>query len=459
MASEEVKMKWNSLPALFGLLLVVSCGKKSSETYSAPRTNDQVGIIASCTDREQALKIAEESGTQFRVISEKQKLIEFIGLSEEELREKLPRAKFKANKIYEVKLIEESHAFSAHSMNNDEYFGAHTPNYRNQNSGRYFPHLDQIQALDAPAFLGEGVTIAVVDTGVYYNHPHLSPNIKTNNADKHGQNGNYYDDDNNGYTDDYVGWDFYNGDAYPLDDNGHGTHVAGLAASTYMGVAPKAKILPVKVLSADGRGDLGTITAGILYAVNMKVDIINLSLGGPGTSVITREIQELINSVKVARMNNVLVVSAAGNGGSDGIGDCNDSNPVYPANIQEDNMLTVASVNANNVLTSYSNYGGQTVHVAAPGGDRITGDLYSTAIAFCNGPCSSSNTPYVGMSGTSMATPVTAGLAAVIKSANGSLNPKEIKNLIMQTGLKYDSLQGNIASGKVINVLGALSGI
>jgi subtilisin family serine protease len=453
-------MKWNSLPVLIGLLLLnTACGNRKTERNSAPTTNDQAGIIASCTDKSTAQKIAKETGTQFRVINEKQKLMEFIGLSEQELKQRLPRAKFKANKIYEVKLIESSAHFQAQNIGNEEFYGAHIPQYRNANSGRYFPHLNQINALNSNQFLGEGMTIAVIDTGVYYNHPHLSPNIKLNQADMHGANGNSIDDDGNGYINDYAGWDFYNGDAFPIDDNGHGTHVAGLAASTYMGVAPKANILPVKVLSADGRGDLGTITAGILYAVEMKADIVNLSLGGPGATVISQEIQELINSVKVAKMNNVLVVSAAGNGGNDGVGDCNDSNPIYPANIQEDNMLTVASVDSNNELTSYSNYGGFTVHVAAPGGDLITGNLYSTALPFCNGPCDQSNTPYVGMSGTSMATPVTAGLAAVVKGAYQLNSAKQIKDIIMNSGVKEDSLVGNISSGSVVNVQGALSNI
>lgn len=450
---KEVKMKRNSLPVLIGLLLLItSCGKKAFQTNSAPKTTDQVGIIASCTDKSQALKIAHETGTMIRVINEKRKLIEFIGLSEQELKKRLPQAKFRSNKIYDVKLIESSSNFQAQSIGNDEYYGAHTPEYRNSLSARYFPHLSQINALDNKGFDGEGVTIAVVDTGVYYNHPHLSPNIKTNDADKHGSAGNNVDNDGNGFVDDYAGWDFYNGDAYPIDDNGHGTHVAGLAASTYMGIAPKAKILPVKVMSADGRGDLGTITAGILYAVDMKADIINLSLGGPSASAITREIQNLINSIQIAKINDVLVISAAGNGGSDGIGDCNDNFPVYPANIQEENMLTVASVDLYNNLTSYSNYGGATVHVAAPGGDLITGDLYSTGLGYCFGPCSSNNKPYVGMSGTSMATPVVAGLAAVIKSANGSLTPKQIKDIIMQSGDKHESLTGNVTSESVVNV-------
>ena len=195
-------MKWNSYLYLLTLLLFISCGKKAVETNSAPRTLDQIGVIASCTTRSQAHAIATETGTQFRVLNEKKKLIEFIGLSQNELSKRLPRAKFKQNKIYE-NIVAQGSA-SAQSVANTEYFGAHTPVYRNSGSGRSFPHLEQIEAL-GNTHLGAGVVIAVIDTGVYYNHPHLSPNIFTNSRESHGSQGNNRDDDGNGLKDDYAG--------------------------------------------------------------------------------------------------------------------------------------------------------------------------------------------------------------------------------------------------------------
>ncbi len=439
------------------LLTLISCGQESSETTSAPRTTSQVGIIASCTTKAQAVELAEAEGLSFRVINEKRKLIEFMGIELSDLAKKLPRAKLKENHIYSEVLIQGD--FQAQNVANDEYFGPHNPTVlRGANSESRFPHLAQINSLGL-THLGEGAVIAIIDTGVYYNHPHLSPNILTNPADAHGSSRNFFDDDGNGYDDDFVGWDFYNGDAFPIDDNGHGTHVAGLAASTLMGVAPKAKILPIKVLSASGSGDLGTITAGILYALDRGADIVNLSLGGSSTNVITQEIQELINSVKLASARNTLLVAAAGNGGNDGRGDCNDEQNVYPANIQESNVLSVASVDAFNQLTSYSNFGAGTVHVAAPGGDTRTGALQSTAIAFCNGPCSQSNTPYVGNIGTSMATPVVAGLAAVIKATRPSMDPAQIKAHILNTATSEATLSGLIQSAGVIDVARAINGL
>jgi len=448
----EVIMKGNSKTLLLFMIifLISSCGKAVNEIFNAPTTKNQTGIIASCTSKAVAEELATSQGIKFRVINEKRKLIEFIGISESELKILLPKAKLKQNKIYDGKLI--SGDFSAKAyIGNDPFYGAHVRDERSSNAGRYFPHLSQISALNV-ANQGEGVTIAIIDTGVYYNHPHLSPNIKTNSNDRHGSNANNSDDDNNGYKDDYVGWDFYNGDAYPNDDNGHGTHVAGLAASTYMGVAPKAKILPIKVLSSEGRGDLGTIAAGIMYAIDNGANIINMSLGGSGAGGITSDIRNMINSVKVAKSKNVLIIAAAGNGGNDGIGDCNDDSPVYPANISEDNMISVASVDEYNNLTDYSNFGGESVHVAAPGGDYFTGGLSSTAIAYCNGPCNQSNLPYVTMMGTSMATPVVAGMAAVLMSKNKSASYKTVRNSILNHCDRTDDLNGLVKCGGVVNV-------
>lgn len=443
-------MKWISFTLLpLFCLNLISCGKGISESKSAPRTKDQVGIIASCSSRSEAESLSKEFGIKFRVINERRRLIEYIGISEGELKKLLPKSKFRKNKLFTDVLI--SGDFQAQSFGDYPYYGPHSPQYRNSSSGRYFPHLDQVKALNVSA-LGEGVTIAIVDTGVYYNHPHLSPNIQTNNADRHGNHADFSDNDGNGHADDYVGWDFYNGDAYPIDDNGHGTHVAGLAASTYMGVAPKAKILPIKVLGSDGRGDLGTIAAGILYAVDRGADVINLSVGGSTGGVITREVQAIIGSIKTARDNNTILVAAAGNGGSDGIGDCNDNLPVYPANIQEDNLIAVAAVDAYNELTDYSNFGGATVHLAAPGGDYYTGGLNSTAIPYCNGPCTMNDLPYVDQMGTSMATPIVAGAVAVLKSMNQNASYQSIRNALLNHGDQRDALDGLIQSKSVLNI-------
>ena len=435
--------------------LITSCGKGVTEVSSAPKTQDQAGIIASCASVQEAKSFAQSYGARYRVINAKRKLIEFYDTDETTIKAAFPKSRTKKNIVYEYQLVQSGFP-SVQSYGDFPFYGAHTPQYRVGHVSRYFPHLAQI---DGEGFIqdkqGQGVTIAVVDTGVYYNHPHISPNIKTNNSDKHGSGANNRDDDGNGYKDDYAGWDFYNGDAYPLDDHGHGTHVAGLAAGTYGGVAPKAKILPVKVLGANGRGDLGTIAAGILYAVDMGAHIINLSLGGPAAGQASNDVNRLLSAVIKANSRGALLVAAAGNGGEDGLGDCNDASPVYPASFDQENVLSVASVDRYNHITSYSNFGTASVHVAAPGGDDYSGGLMSLGIPNCYGPCPDSAQQYVAMSGTSMATPVVAGIAALVKSAATKLNYKQIKQIIMRSGIDEPSLVDKVQSGKVVNAAAA----
>jgi subtilisin family serine protease len=466
---KEDVMKRNSLLAMMALCSIFSaCGKKSTQVYGAPETSEQAGLIASCTTVTEAKAVAEKLKANYRVINAKKGLVEFIRTDKELaqkdfkriLQEKLPRSRFISNTIYNqlIKTSDNQASQVAIAIKDVQFTGHQAPTYRTIESAEYFPHLKQINADSLIEDIqGEGVTIAIVDTGVYYNHPHLAANIKTS-EDLHGDFANNSDDDGNGYIDDYIGWDFYNHDPYPLDDHGHGTHVAGLAAGTLGGIAPKAKILPIKVLSASGSGDLGTIAAGILYAIENGADVINLSLGGPASSQLSQQLERMINIVTLAKENNIMLVAAAGNGGSDGVGDCNDETPVYPANIDSSNVISVAAVNSFNELTSYSNFGGKTVTVAAPGGSKFEG-LLSTSIAYCEEDCGPEDAQYANSAGTSMASPIVAGLVALIKGANPALSHQDIKELIMNNGSNQDALKGVIQSGQVINVQNTLEAI
>lgn len=453
---KRIFKRLSSALALAFFILITACGPRSAKVHSAPETQDQAGLIASCATEAQAASFSKTYGARYRVINEKRKLIEFYDTDELTLKTALPQVRTRDNKVYEEKLVQSSGA-EVKSFGDYPYYGPHSPQYRTGDMSRYFPHLRQIHAETLNSSQGEGVVIAIVDTGVYYNHPHISPNIKTNDGDRHGNQANGADDDGNGLADDYAGWDFYNGDAYPIDDHGHGTHVAGLAAGTYAGIAPKAKILPIKVLNSSGRGDLATIAAGVLYAIDMGADIVNLSLGGSASGQVTSDVRKLLNSVSVAEDRGALLVAAAGNGGADGIGDCNDASPVYPASFDNQNVLSVASVDRNNQLTAYSNFGGASVDVAAPGGDQYYGGLLSLGLPDCSGPCSESDQPYATMIGTSMAAPVTAGVAALVKSAKRSLSHTQIKAIIETSGTVQTELKGLIKSASVVDAASAVS--
>lgn len=442
-------MKWMSLGVLF---LLVACGKGGGggERFGAPSDQTRAGVIASCTSKSQAAAVAEKFGGSYRVLNAKRGLIEFYDIDSESLHSELPRAKFTDNQVFE-KLID-SEIIGSFSYGDFPYVGPGQVFNRNNAHKSYFPHLVQIDGYDLPdGTQGEGVVIAVVDSGVHYNHPHLSPNIRFNPNDAHGSGANGMDEDQNGFADDFAGWDFYNHDPYPIDDNGHGTHVAGLAAGTIGGVAPKARILPVKVLSASGSGDLATITAGVLYAIDNGAHIVNLSLGGPAAGVVGPALENMIKNVQIARDRNITIVAAAGNGNEDGVGDCNEDYPVWPATIESENLIAVGEVNAYDQLTRYSNFSPVSVHVAAPGGEGNAG-LLSTVPPNCTTVCSNQHAVYDRMSGTSMATPVVSGIVALVKGLRPGLSPVNIRSHIMKHGKAVSALEGLIKSGQVVNV-------
>jgi subtilisin family serine protease len=179
------------------------------------------------------------------------------------------------------------------------------------------------------------VIVAVVDTGVYYNHSDLTGNIALNNGEV-PHNG--IDDDGNGYIDDYFGYDFYSLDGDPVDENGHGTHCAGIIGARgengtgVVGINWTVGILPVRALGPRGGGSDADVAAGIQYAVDRGASIISLSLGGPSSSTV------LDNSIQYARDAGVLVVAAAGNDSDD-----TDIYPTYPANTPLENIVAVAA--------------------------------------------------------------------------------------------------------------------
>lgn len=305
-----------------------------------------------------------------------------------------------------------------------------------------FKHLDIIQAKSAWSLSqGEGIVVAVIDSGVNYNHPMMRNNIFENTS----ESVNSTDSDNNGFVDDTMGWDFINNDRFPFDDEGHGSHVAGLVASPVFGVAPKAKILAVKGLNAAGGSDVATVVASIFYAVDSGAHVINASLGFQNLSEAP---QPLIDAMAYAQSKNVVFLAAAGNGDETGRGYDIKVKPIYPASFTFDNLIVVAST-AQQTITSYSNFNSELVHIAAPGGN---GEELMVSLTAEN----PANAPLVGQAGTSMACPVTAGVVALMLSHNHYLRASEVRDILMETGDDLDSLNGITASGRQVNALKAM---
>jgi subtilisin family serine protease len=282
--------------------------------------------------------------------------------------------------------------------------------------------------------------VAVIDTGVDINHPDLNANIWTN-PDEIAGNG--IDDDGNSYVDDVHGWDFANDDASVFDsaaDDKHGTHVAGTIAAEgnngvgVAGVTWQAKIMPLKFISP-GKGYVSDAAEALRYAVDEGVKISNHSYGyydycGGCFSKTLRD------AVDYAAGEGHLVVAAAMNGGSDWVGDDNDQTPVYPASHQGANVISVAASDQRDTLTSFSNYGATSVDLAAPGQS-----IYSTY----------PNNTYGNGTGTSMATPHVAGVAALVEAQNPDFDAAGIKDRILESVDKKASLEGRTVSGGRLN--------
>jgi thermitase len=281
------------------------------------------------------------------------------------------------------------------------------------------------------------VVVAVIDTGVDYNHPDLKANAWINQVEANGQMG--VDDDGNGFTDDIYGYDFSTelGDNNPLDDHGHGSHCAGTIGGKgddgfgIVGVNWNVKLMGVKFLSSEGSGTLAGAIKSIDYAVKMKAQVLSASWGGGGQSEILKE------AIQRANEAGALFVAAAGNSTSN-----NDIIPTYPASYNVPNVLSVAAVDNRGQLATFSNFGKRTVHVAAPGVNVLSSVI---------------DGKYDTWSGTSMATPHVSGVAALMLAMDPSLSNTEIKKRIISTAKPLVSLKTKIISGGVVDAFAAVT--
>ncbi len=286
----------------------------------------------------------------------------------------------------------------------------------------------------AGGYTGQNVVVAVLDTGVDYNHSDLANNIWTNTGEIAGDG---IDNDLNGYVDDIRGWDFAYNDNNPNDIDSHGTHVAGTIAGLnngigITGVAYNAQIMPVKVLGDNGFGSFQNIADGIRYAADNGANVINLSLGGSSGSVV------LSSAIEYAQNLGAVVVMAAGN---DAL-----SEPDYPAKYAINFGISVGAVDINSQIAYFSNRAGldpSLNHVVAPGVS-----IYSTV----------PGGGYAYYDGTSMATPHVAGVVALMLSANPNLTPLQVQQILIESTVgsgiqSINSLSSSNSTGTTISSL------
>jgi subtilisin family serine protease len=284
---------------------------------------------------------------------------------------------------------------------------------------------------------GGPVTVAVVDTGVEGNHPDLAENMWTNPTES--QNG-LDDGDPNGLVDDMRGADFLNGDTDPSDESGHGTHVAGIIGARgdngtgIVGVNWSVRLMALKFMNEHGEGSTGDAAQAIDYAVDAGAKVINASWGGPTFS------QALYEAVARAADHDVLFVAAAGNEGENA-----DHSPEYPAAFELPNVISVAASDVRDSLLDFSNYGAQSVDLAAPGDE-----IYSTV------PTSIDGDGYATFSGTSMAAPFVSGAAALYFARSPASSASEVREALIRGVDRSPSLAGKSTSGGRLNIAKAL---
>lgn len=283
-----------------------------------------------------------------------------------------------------------------------------------------------------------GVVVAVIDTGVDQSHPDLAANTWVNAGENcAGCRTDHVDNDGNGYIDDWRGWDFVGGDNNPADDNGHGTHVAGTIGAVgnngagIVGVNWNVRLMGLKFLGSDGSGTTADAVSAILYAAANGADVLNNSWAGDDFS------QSLLEAIDFADARDALFVAAAGNDGMD-----NDAVPTYPASYEVPNVLAVAASDNGDRHAFFSNFGKRSVDVSAPGVD-----IFSTW------PGGS----YQYASGTSMAAPHVAGVAALVEAAQPAASDVGVKTLLLRTADPVAGLEPASATGGRLNAGSAVT--
>lgn len=280
------------------------------------------------------------------------------------------------------------------------------------------------------------VVVAVLDSGVDYTHPDLAGNIWHRPADME-----MYFDKELGVVDDYNGFSAVESERDPMDENGHGTHCAGIVGAEgdnnlgIAGVNWQVEIMPLKFMGRGGFGSTKDAIEAINYVIERKQEGVNVRVisASWGSRQKSKALEDVIRKAGEA---DILFVAAAGNDSMDA-----DKTPHYPSNYKLPNVISVAALDRKDQLASFSNYGAKSVHLAAPGREILSTWL---------------DGGYEEHSGTSMATPFVAGVAGLVLSVEPKLSVRELRERLFDSVDKIDSLKGKVSTGGRLNAARAV---
>jgi subtilisin family serine protease len=305
-----------------------------------------------------------------------------------------------------------------------------------QRGGKNKADINALLAWDKKTTGSEEVIVAVLDSGVDYKHPDLIQNMWS----KSETEADYFDEELGAVNDQY-GYDATDVDGDPMDENGHGTHCAGIIGADgnngvgIAGINWRVKIMPLKFMSKGGFGTTKDAIEAINYVINRKkagvnVRIISASWGS------TQKSKALEDVIRAAGDVGILFIAASGNASANA-----DQSPHYPASFDLPNVISVAAMNRNDELASFSNFGAKRVHIAAPGAEILSTWL---------------NGDFREASGTSMATPEVAGVAALVLASEPKLSMEDLRERLLKSVDKLPGLNGKVSSGGRINAAKAL---
>lgn len=351
---------------------------------------------------------------------------------------------YKDNKKY-VEYVEPNFVrLRALSPDDTEYSSLWNLDNTGQSGGMPDADIDAPEAWDVVTDCSN-VIVGVMDDGIDYLHEDLADNVWINEIEASGVNGQ--DDDANGHIDDIYGYDFGSNDADPYPDiatdesAGHGTHVAGIIGAEgdnglgTVGICWNVKLMALKIFDEDGHATVSDIIEAANYAIWMKdaginIKVINMSFG----SIVPSSAE--FNAMKSLRNAGILVSAAAGNTGSS-----TNSFAFYPASYAIDNIISVAASNDLDKVSAFSTFGTEDVDIAAPGSSILS--TYPTD-------------QYILLSGTSMAAPHVAGVAALLSASDDDLDYAELRSMILSGTDKKTLMKTKVATSGRLNAYGAL---